>query len=372
MGRYWSCFERDQLFGAIHDAYSCKWTGYSVANPEYDAKEMYKAVSWAVHSAKLAEHPTMTVFILPAWTESSNTAYMKWVCKMPDTCRLLATLPRKQFKFIPPQATTLGIDSDDVGNPKWDVNILLVGNQAGYDGCFNPDPQVTTASLKRNLIQAINELLNLSTPLTWARTQHHWPMEGHPDVSLEEELDAILYKPPNKVTAAPSDQLCSWHLEPPPSEPERERQEHTNSLDFAQQPLRYDWTELVYTDGSQQKVVVGPEDKEVTVLGSALYVPATQGAAEQRIGINATSTGRHNTAYRAELIGILGAFRQGHHKVMTDNVNSIHAIQAALFYPAKIRYHRHRNILEEIKAALLALDGEAMLIKVRSCGHTWE
>jgi hypothetical protein len=57
MDRYWSCFERDQLFGAFHDAYSCQWTGLSVANPEYDAREMYKAVSWAVHSAHLAENP---------------------------------------------------------------------------------------------------------------------------------------------------------------------------------------------------------------------------------------------------------------------------------------------------------------------------
>ena len=99
MQQYWSCFERDQLFGAMHDAYTCQWTGYSVANPEYESKEMYKAVSWAVHSAQNTETPTLTLFVLPAWTEGSNTAYMKWAQKMPDTCRLLATIPRKSFKF---------------------------------------------------------------------------------------------------------------------------------------------------------------------------------------------------------------------------------------------------------------------------------
>ena len=40
MTKYWSAFERDQLFGALHDAYKCRWTGHSVANPEYDSKEI--------------------------------------------------------------------------------------------------------------------------------------------------------------------------------------------------------------------------------------------------------------------------------------------------------------------------------------------
>ncbi len=54
MHKYWICFERDQIFGALHDAYCCRWTGLSVANPEYDSKEMYTAVSWAVYSAQAA------------------------------------------------------------------------------------------------------------------------------------------------------------------------------------------------------------------------------------------------------------------------------------------------------------------------------
>jgi hypothetical protein len=33
MTRYWSCFERDQLFGAHHDAYSSQWTGLSGSQP---------------------------------------------------------------------------------------------------------------------------------------------------------------------------------------------------------------------------------------------------------------------------------------------------------------------------------------------------
>jgi hypothetical protein len=38
--QYWSCHERDQLFGAHHDAYSCKWSGMSECNPEYEHSDM--------------------------------------------------------------------------------------------------------------------------------------------------------------------------------------------------------------------------------------------------------------------------------------------------------------------------------------------
>ena len=166
MQQYWSCFERDQLFGAMHDAYTCQWTGDSVANPEYESKEMYKAVSWAVHSAQNTETPTLTLFVLPAWTEGSNTAYMKWAQKMPDTCRLLATIPRKSFKFIQPQAATLGIPPKDTGHPKWDINILAVGNAAGYNQCC-PDTEASSSTFKKHLIQAVNQHAHPSTHLTW-------------------------------------------------------------------------------------------------------------------------------------------------------------------------------------------------------------
>ena len=150
MTKYWSAFERDQLFGAMHDAYKCRWTGHSVANPEYDSKEMYKAVSWAVHSAENTGTPSVTVFVLPAWTEGSNTAYMKWVRKMPQTCKVLATIPRRSFKFIQqPQATTVGLPPEDTGHPKWDINILLVGNKRGFETLTNGDAVGMAKELKQ-------------------------------------------------------------------------------------------------------------------------------------------------------------------------------------------------------------------------------
>jgi hypothetical protein len=59
-------------------------------------------------------------------------------------------------------------------------------------------------------------------------------------------------------------------------------------------------------NGSQKKVpLLGSEEHEITVIGSGVYVPANPQAEEQHIGVRATQKG-HNTAYRAELIAILG------------------------------------------------------------------
>ena len=91
---------------------------------------------------------------------------------------------------------------------------------------------------------------------------------------------------------------------------------------------------MAYTDGNQKKVpLMGSDDHEITVIGSGVYIPGTPQAEAQHIGVRATQNG-HNTAYRAELIAILGALRLGHPRIMTDSVNSIHAIKAILHRPA--------------------------------------
>jgi hypothetical protein len=64
-----------------------------------------------------------------------------------ETCRLLATIPQKSFKFVQPEATTTGLAPEETGHPKWDINILLVGNQGGFDNCF-PNPEDSSKRLK--------------------------------------------------------------------------------------------------------------------------------------------------------------------------------------------------------------------------------
>jgi hypothetical protein len=130
---YWSAHEQDKVFGAIWDTYKNAWTGFSVANPEYEDDDMDKAVQWALWSARKTEVPTLTVMVLPAWTDASNTAYMRWLTEYPHNAKHLVQIPRKCFKFVKPTAWAEPEDKM-AGHPKWDVNILLVGNKAGFDG----------------------------------------------------------------------------------------------------------------------------------------------------------------------------------------------------------------------------------------------
>ena len=61
--QYFSLYPEDSAFGAKHEAYSCPWTGVSLANPEPDHHQMNKAVRWAIGSALTHPHiATATIF----------------------------------------------------------------------------------------------------------------------------------------------------------------------------------------------------------------------------------------------------------------------------------------------------------------------
>jgi hypothetical protein len=67
MRTYYSCHERDQVFGATWNAFSVKWSGMSQYNPEYEHDDMERAVGWALNSAMKCTVATLTLCALPAW-----------------------------------------------------------------------------------------------------------------------------------------------------------------------------------------------------------------------------------------------------------------------------------------------------------------
>jgi hypothetical protein len=111
----------------------------SECNPEYEHSDMYKAVAWAVHSARATVEPVLTLCILPAWDESSNTAYCRWLREARNNCHVLLRIPKTCFKFMTPDAWKGA--APYAGHPKWDVNFVLVGNTAGpgYSTLSNMD-----------------------------------------------------------------------------------------------------------------------------------------------------------------------------------------------------------------------------------------
>jgi hypothetical protein len=66
---------------------------------------MYKAVAWAVHSdraTRATDEPVLTLCILLAWDESSNTAYCRWLREARHNCHVQLRVPKTCFKFTTP------------------------------------------------------------------------------------------------------------------------------------------------------------------------------------------------------------------------------------------------------------------------------
>ena len=337
MAEYWSCHERDQLFGAHHDAYSCHWTGYSVANPEYEPKDMDKAVAWAVHSARTATTPTLTVFILPAWTESSSTAYLRWARKFPSNCEVLLRIPKSSFRFLPPRAFGTTQHAHDTGNPKWDVNVLLVYNDAGYQHSL----QHKIPQLQEELCSLINKLFTLTGPakLTREWLQHFAPSRAAcPPVCTPSQEH--LYRSPSKVLEAPSD------LDYPQRMPLTARSEPLLETGLRHafpevDPLLYEDITIAYTDGSRLR-----DDEGRIHTASSVYIPNEDETKDVKIGIHPRDTSRDNTIMRAELGGIRTAVILKAPTILTDSLASLQLIWKQLTRPYAIGpLHRHSHLV---------------------------
>jgi hypothetical protein len=63
---YCTAFPEDANFGAHYDSFSYRLTGSCIANPEYEPKDMRKAVIHAIACSIASPSPLLVVFILPA------------------------------------------------------------------------------------------------------------------------------------------------------------------------------------------------------------------------------------------------------------------------------------------------------------------
>ena len=130
---YYSIHKRDQLFGARWNTYRYKWTETGVHKPEYEDQDLNKNIATAVAATQYTSEPVFGIHILPAWTDSNETAYMRWMELYPENCRHILEIPRKHFRFERPTEWCMG--ERFAKNPRWDVNIVATctGNQAGFN-----------------------------------------------------------------------------------------------------------------------------------------------------------------------------------------------------------------------------------------------
>ena len=67
--QYWSEQPRDKAFGAKCNAFSSKFTGFSIRHPIYHENIMYLATRRAIYSAALSTELTATFMFLPSWNK---------------------------------------------------------------------------------------------------------------------------------------------------------------------------------------------------------------------------------------------------------------------------------------------------------------
>jgi hypothetical protein len=173
-----------------------------VANPEYESKEMYKAVSWAVHSSQLTQDPTLTVLVLPA-LEGRQPHCLPQVDKdLPLPSQTPSNHTQESLQIHPPETNTMGQEATSAGNPDWDINLLLVGNPQGFEAAFGPHPEVTTLPSKQT-----SSRTSMPTPHpdpldlvpTHPLLAHRRPTSTH----LHPPRDPIIYRPNSKVLGTP-------------------------------------------------------------------------------------------------------------------------------------------------------------------------
>ena len=94
---YCSAFLGDEIFGAITDSFLYRWTGSCIANPEYEPKDMRKAVLHALVSLELPNTPFLVVLILPVWEDTPwNSAAIRGQHNMSTLIRI----PAGHMRFV--------------------------------------------------------------------------------------------------------------------------------------------------------------------------------------------------------------------------------------------------------------------------------
>jgi exonuclease III/ribonuclease HI len=370
MDLYWSVHKRDVLFGARHDTYAYTRTGSSVANPEYEDPEMNKSVAEAVWAARNNRgEPTLEFHVLPAWTDTSNTAYMNWLDQAPEVCKHVLQIPKQHFRFQTPTAWKTGTTYD--GNPKWGVNILVTGNQAGLDTYFPYGDDRYMTAFYKDMQEAINSTLPTHKQIKDIREFIPKPRSAREDIQQRPPhlLRRMGYpkrgqKRKQDVRTDTDKGYRGWLAQ---EDIGGDLQERFRNAMGRPPPLRYDWTEYAYTDGSVLKCAKPGAPR----LGAGVYVPENTGAGQEERKVPILPHGpqaMQNTINRAELVGILTALQMGMNKVLTDSACSIYQIHKHMTRPQDHSQHQHKTLLGDIVQLIQDSPRPVYIGKVKS--HT--
>jgi len=97
---YWSEHPRDKVFGANTNAFSPRFSGFSICHPIYFENTMLLATRHAIYSAAVSTEGTATFMLLPSWNKNMTTNPYASLCrKYPHICKFLGTIPSNQLQY---------------------------------------------------------------------------------------------------------------------------------------------------------------------------------------------------------------------------------------------------------------------------------
>ena len=126
-------------------------------------------------------------------------------------------------------------------------------------------------------------------------------------------------------------------------------------------PLRWDWRDMAYTDGS---LIKSKDSEGGAPMGAAVFVPEKEGRAAVTHLVAPGGEGPSWTVTRAELAAIWVALLKGYTTIATDSLASIWLIQAAVGDPMRLRRHKHRPLLAAIVELIDAAPSPVTIVKV--------
>ena len=132
---YCTAYPDDSAFGALHDAFSYRWTGSCIANPEYEPEDMRKAVLHALGSSEHTTTPFLVVMVLPVWEDTPwNSAGIRNHRNIETLTQILTG----HMRFIPAHKQTDG-DTTLLEAANWPVELVLISNASGREKFINTD-----------------------------------------------------------------------------------------------------------------------------------------------------------------------------------------------------------------------------------------
>jgi exonuclease III/ribonuclease HI len=354
--RYWAAHPKDQLFGALYNSHGYEHTGISISHPPAVDKDINISVAAAIKDAQQATNrPVLTVMVLPIWGKKDGSqAYNRWIGAHQQLCKHVLTIPKKYARLH----TSTRQTSEARNRPKHGLKIIAVGNQQGMQEA-KLGAKSDIQDLRNKLMAAINQSLPEDrrmqhTDELTAQAAHMEAMGGAAEDVTRRLMHALLKK------ALPRRQRLGVdeHRVEAPDQVGRDPKEYLCDNIGAAKPLKYDWRQLTYTDGSVRPIISETGEHMGVGIGAGVYDARTEG--QTCISLEGGSINE------AELAAIHTAVTQGATRIATDSLTSIYQIYKQLHRPQDHTFHMHKKLLQEIANKVATSREPVELIKVKS------